>query len=226
MVKLRSRMDLRDGGAARELIASLLAQALGLDVPAPAVVDLVPELADGIMDVDASVAVRTSAGLNFGCQFLAGGWRAWQIHESLQRRQLDAGFDVFAFDALIENPDRSGKDARPTNLLTDGDRLVVIDHEAAFSFLLALFAPAEPWTPDASGYLRDHIFYPSLRAMLVSGERIRASLEALSPESLTAIGDAVPEEWHGAFVPSILEHVKAVAEHANEFVTATKQILR
>jgi hypothetical protein len=58
--------------------------------------------------------------------------------------------NIFAFDALIQNPDR--RSANP-NLFTQGDNIYVYDHETSFSFLVAVVKSAEPWNLEAEQYL-------------------------------------------------------------------------
>ncbi len=49
---------------------------------------------------------------------------------------------IFAFDALIQNPDRRYSNQ---NLLTRGNNIFVYDHELAFSFLEAILPLRHPW---------------------------------------------------------------------------------
>ena len=132
VVKLRANQSTGDGAAMFELVGSLLAQQLGIRVPRPAVVDISPDLAPGIVQHDVRTSVENSAGLNFGSKFLNGGYFAWQPRRKIPINMLGQAFETFAFDALIENPDRSNDNP---NILENGEHMVLLDHELAFSFL-------------------------------------------------------------------------------------------
>ncbi len=84
--------------------------------------------------------VAKSVGLNFGTKYLTG-YRTWPRGQTIPHSLHAAALDLFAFDALIQNPDR-GAD-RP-NLLTGNDRILAIDHDSAFSFIHALGGPGVP----------------------------------------------------------------------------------
>lgn len=55
-----------------------------------------------------------------------------------------AAVTIFAFDALVQNPDRRFNNQ---NLLTRGDDIFVFDHEVAFSFLLDILRLPVIWRP-------------------------------------------------------------------------------
>jgi hypothetical protein len=69
--------------------------------------------------------------------------------------------DIFAFDALVQNPDRRFNNP---NLLVNGDSILIFDHEIAFSFLLDIFPSPSPWRLESQQYLADHVFYRQLKS--------------------------------------------------------------
>ena len=110
-----------------ELVVGLLAQALGLDVPALAAVE-VPE-AFGRMERDPEIQdlLRKSAGTNVGLRYLDGAFNfdplaAGELIDPLWAAR------VAWLDAYTTNPDRS---ARNPNLLIWDRRPWLIDHGAA-----------------------------------------------------------------------------------------------
>ncbi len=58
--------------------------------------------------------------------------------------------EIFAFDALIQNPDR--RMDKP-NILWKGEELYIIDHEKGFSFVYALPASIKPWQVNEISFL-------------------------------------------------------------------------
>jgi len=84
--------------------------------------------------------IRGSVGLNFGTRALSDV-STWPVDKFIPDAMWQEAVDIFAFDALIQNPDR--RFSNP-NLFTRGDSLLIFDHETAFSFLVALFPSATP----------------------------------------------------------------------------------
>jgi hypothetical protein len=162
VVKLRGGME-RSAGPLCELYASLLAVQLGISVPAPAIVLIEEDLAALVEEastdpVQASV-IRNSIGWNFGCRFIPN-LSSWPVDKKIAAAMREDAAKVFAFDALIQNPDR--RFGNP-NLGTSGNELIIFDHESAFSFLLEILPSAEPWRLDSEIYLDNHVFARSLR---------------------------------------------------------------
>src|SRR6185437_5976243 len=87
--------------------------------------------------------------------------------------QMSTAMDVYAFDALIQNIDRRRQNP---NLATQGDEIVLFDHECAFSFLLAIFPSPEPWDLSREAYLAEHVFRVPLQGSN-SLQRVRGSLQ-------------------------------------------------
>ena len=120
---------------------------------------------------------------------------------------------VFAFDALIQNPDRRFDNP---NLGTRGNEIIIFDHESAFSFLLAVFASTEPWRLNTEVYLDDHVFARSLRQERLSND-FTQRLANLSEAALADIASQVPEAWKAEDLPKIEAHLQRIQEHAAEF---------
>src|SRR5438046_747446 len=143
VVKFRGR-EMNEKAQIAELIAALLADDLGLQVPQPAVVDVPTGLEAVISDRELAKMVKDSPGLNFGSGHLGAGFTTWPPGREPYGAQRDQAADVFAFDTLIQNADRR---AVNPNLWARSDRLGIYDHEQAFSFLaLPIIGGApKPW---------------------------------------------------------------------------------
>src|SRR2546428_6403794 len=68
---------------------------------------------------------------------------------------------VYAFDLLVQNPDR--RPEKP-NCAHRGRRFIVYDFEMAFSFLLVIGQKDEPWEAAKHGLGPKHLFHSPLRA--------------------------------------------------------------
>ncbi len=77
------------------------------------------------------------------------GFATWPVDHSIPAAMWQTAVDIFAFDALIQNPDR--RYSNP-NLFTKGDRVYIYDHEMAFSSLLDVLPTPEPWLLSSQQY--------------------------------------------------------------------------
>jgi hypothetical protein len=131
--------------------------------------------------------------------------------------------DTFAFDALIQNPDR--RYSPNPNLLARGDTFFIFDHEMAFSFLLVLFPSTTPWKLDDQPLLTDHVFFRKLKSKPIDLTGFTASLGGLSDGLLKEIVADVPAEWNNDNLPKIERHLRTVRDHAGEFAEEVRRFL-
>src|SRR5664280_487526 len=125
-----------------ELVTAQLADDLGLQAPQAAVVGIPTGFDAIIAEKDLAAMVKSSPGLNFGSVNIGAGFTTWPLGRNLVGAQRDQAADIFAFDTLIQNPDRR---AVNPNLWARSDKLGVYDHEQAFSFLaLPIIGGARP----------------------------------------------------------------------------------
>ena len=218
VVKFGSSCNNGVTGLACELVASLLADELGLSTPAPAVIELTPRLAQSLSAIDANVAqvVSRNVGLNFGSEFLAGGYITWPIGKSIPTSLEGTAAEIFAFDAFIENPDR--RIDKP-NLLWRNDEIFVIDHEMAFSSLYALSSSDNDYNVDGANFdfLILHVFFNQLKEKGISLTRFVGALSALSDEVLEQVTSQVPQEWNSENLQKMMGRLKLMISHSADF---------
>ena len=138
VLKLRGGMEDGITGSLCELLASRLASYFGMAVPAPAIVTIEEEFAKLVASLDSTGTdstkinrMRNSVGPNFGSRLIAGV-NTWPVDKSIPEAMVQAATEVFAFDSLVQDPDRRYNNP---NLLTRGDEIFLIDHEMAFCLL-------------------------------------------------------------------------------------------
>jgi hypothetical protein len=192
VVKLISGAGSTKTGLVCELMASLLARDLDLPIPQPFLVEIDTGFHAGISDVTFAERFRSSVGLNFGSKFLGPGYITWPQERSIPGPLVQDAADIFAFDLMIQNPDRR-KD-KP-NLLCRSDELVIFDHELAFSFLYAIVPDEFPWDGKGIDFAKDHVFYSGLRKRSVEWNRMQGAFEAIDDRRLGAYMDAMPDSW-------------------------------
>ena len=193
VVKLRKHPQILPGGFVAEAMASFLARDLGLPVQQPYRVQISKEFAQTVPDAGLRAIVEQSVGLNFGCAMWGPGHTIWPRDQSLPKAMKRTAMEIFAFDGLIQNPDRRAVNPNCAYL---GDDFLLYDHESAFSNFLALFAKP-PWEPGGLDFLKDHIFRHALRGEALELDRLQGALEALDGGRFQEYVQNVPAEWDG-----------------------------
>jgi hypothetical protein len=105
VVKLRGAIG--ESGLLNELFAARLTGHFGLASPEPALIAMGEVLVDLIANTQPSHAarLRSSVGLNFGTKALSG-FSTWPVDKPIPEAMWQAAVNIFAFDALVQNPDR------------------------------------------------------------------------------------------------------------------------
>ena len=217
VVKLRGGLELRERGLVYELYASMLGSYFGLSCPRPAIVLMEEDLANVVLeglsgDDRKAQIVRDSIGLNFGTQFLVN-LTGWPVDKPVPGPMQTAAIKVYAFDALIQNPDRTFKNP---NLASRNDDLFIFDHEEAFSFLLGIFPSRTPWKLETEVYLKRHVFARALKQVPFDEDFLRR-LGGLSEEVTAYFSEQIPNGWKSNDLPKIESHLALMSEHAAEF---------
>ncbi len=181
-------------GLIRETFGALLAADLGLPVPACYCVALTPDFVASVaMSHPAhGAALATAVPVGFGSTKLPPGFSAWMPQRELPKAMRHAAAEIYAFDLLIQNPDR-----RPDNpnLQSRGEDFAIFDHEMALVTEGILFWKP-PWHPDAlAAAASKHVLYSGLRGKQPDLSRIIGAWEAVDDARLAAYRAALPPEW-------------------------------
>ena len=212
VIKLRGCLEHGTTGLAFELLASQLATYFGIPTPAPAVVALDRRM----IELMAPRAVRTecvraSTGDNFGSAEIRGGAT---VPVDLHVPPAEAG-RMIAFDALIQNPDRRFNNP---NLLLQGDRILALDHELAFSFVFGIAPSPEPWKLTDPYPFDQHVLFRSVKGRVLDLQGFTSKLAGLSPEIIAAMQSELPQEWENQHMAAIARYLAVMSAHAVEFI--------
>ncbi len=214
-----------------ELVTAQLADDLGLQVPQAAVVDIPAGFEGIIPEKDLAAMVKNSPGLNFGSVNLGAGFTTWPPGRNPVGAQRDQAADIFAFDTLIQNPDRR---AVNPNLWARSDKLGVYDHEQAFSFLAVpiLGGAPKPWQaakqPGSFQFLEQHIFYRNLRGGRLNLGIFEEKLGRLTGKQIQGYVDAVPAAWRkeNDFCDQLANYLGEARKHRESLIQFIKHLLR
>jgi len=184
---------------ANELIASRLAEAVGLTVPVTDVVEvtdwLVANTLDMSVELPRGLRERYRPGLQFGSQYV-GGLMPGQVVDYLPEQQLDEVRNLAEFAGMLAIDKWTGNcngrqavfERRPRERKY---RATFIDQGFCFN--------AGEWTfPDSplrGVYARNQVY--ARVTGWQSFEPWLSRIEAMTPATLWGIAEAVPPEWYG-----------------------------
>jgi hypothetical protein len=213
------------------LIAAQLADDLGLQVPRAAVVNVPSDFETIIPEKRLSVMVKNSPGSNFGSVHLGQGFTTWPPGRAPYGAQRDQAVDIFAFDTLIQNPDRR---AENPNLWARSNKLGVYDQEQAFSFLSVpiIGGTPKPWSvanqATSFPFLEQHVFYSSIRGGPLYLGPFKEKLGGLSDKQIQGYIGAVPAGWRkqSDFCDQIAEYLGEARQERENLLNFIKHKLR
>jgi hypothetical protein len=190
---------------ANELIATRLAAAIGLTVPASDVIEvtdwLIEHTSGMYIEMGKGVRIRYEAGLQYGSQFL-GGLMPGQVMDYLPAPQLEDVRNLGEFAGMLCLDKWTGNcngrqavfDRKPRERRY---RATFIDQGFCFN--------AGDWSfPDSTlrGVYPQNNVYRGVRGWR-SFEPWLSQLEELDPGTLWGIAEAVPPEWYGGDLATI-----------------------
>lgn len=227
VTKYSSGCEQKEISLAAEVIGACLAADLGLPILEPFLVELGPDFIASVPDTTHLNKMSQSNFIAFGSKHVTGQYSAWTSGNLISEAMLPDAAAVFAFDGIIQNPDR--RDGNP-NCLVKGDHIRIIDHELAFAHRLILSWKA-PWKLGGLENLEKpglHIFRSGLKGREIDYGPIRNAWSGLSDAQISAYGSAIPPEWAPATnsVASALQLIKDARDNIDACITEIKRVLR
>jgi hypothetical protein len=197
VVKFSAFCDQQVENLAIEAIAACLAGDLKLPIPEPLLVAVPEEWATVVPDEKRRKRILASSRIAFGSKLVTGGYSVWTPDTRISEGMVDTAASVFAFDAIIQNPDRR---AENPNCLVRGESIRIFDHDLAFGHRLVLkWQP--PWTKGGLNWLEPkgrHIFRAQLRRSRIDFDAIEAAWMTVTDNRLAAYQAGLPAEWNAA----------------------------
>jgi len=206
-----------------EHVAAVLGRLLQMPVPQNVIVDVDVRLVNEIPDQSVRDLFLDIPGPHFGSYAKTGGYRIVARDEHITPDMMPQALDIFAFDMLIQNTDRAHRaEYGKPNLLVNGKRFVILDHELAFSFLSLVGPAPEPWLLRNESFARNHFFYRWIRGCKdldsTCFDGFLDRFTALDSATFDAIADTIPPEWRNpANAGKIIAHLNKVHQNADRF---------
>ncbi|MCX2495171.1 hypothetical protein OQX63_16900 [Pedobacter sp. PF22-3] len=226
IVKLNGAERMHKEGRLREILAAFIALELELDVVEPVVVDITDDFVRAQLGQDFYLKTSKSLGFNVGSKYIAK-FITLENDVSLTRQQEEAAQYVFAFDLLIQNNDRNR--LKP-NMITDGNQLIMLDHELAFGFhlVLSFLRNPKPWTfPDVDMvWVNQHCLIKRLKNKHSQLDDFGKKMINLNDAFWVRCRELIPAEWmdEEIFI-SVKNHVDLINVNREEFISNIKLIL-
>src|ERR1044071_215730 len=219
VVKFKAGGRMTDPSAAlREICGAYIAREIGLDVVEPVQIIVSEPFTQSMIGHALWAVCTASMGNNYGSRYVAK-MPSLKPADCLTETQLHIGKKIFAFDAMIMNFDRSN--AKP-NMLTDGEKIVLIDHEVAFAFTMALpwvLPNAQPWILDKADRekMKQHYFWPHLVGRNVTFSEFNDDFASLNEVFWRNLRSRIPPEWSTNQIDRIQPYISEIVNHRAEF---------
>jgi len=226
LVKALALPEIKETNLGFEIIGNMLARRLGVDTPEPVLVHLSPVFVEAHQPVIAGhpsligTGAKLLPGYGAGCEFLSPGFVPIVPGTSLSEGELQQAAHIYAFDLLVQNPDRSFDAGKRPNCANFGQRLIAFDFELAFSFVYLIFNPHKPWEVTKHDIGPKHLFYKQLRAGMHDGKidlhPFVTRLATLDVDDLIQQMHSLPTGW-ARYADKIEVHLKEVIVHLRDF---------
>jgi hypothetical protein len=223
VVKFRNGTRMSINSSCNELVASFIAMELDLYVAEPAIIDIVPEFVDTLIGMDGYKNALNSPGFNFGCKYVEGLFE-FTNNQKLTTGQYFNSQQIFSFDIFISNADRR---VDKQNMLTDGEKILIFDHELAFGFIWDIIKNPIPWliTQTEMSWIKKHYFYSILKGKEHNLDTFVDKLSTLDGNFWGKLYQLIPDEWHGEHLDKIKNNLSLLVENRTHFKEELKRIL-
>ncbi len=223
VVKFKSSPEMTVEASCRELLGSFIAMELGLSVPKPVLINISHDFIQLLKEKPNFDVANNSIGLNFGCVFERGYYEILR-NQHLSDTQKNQVSHIFAFDVFISNADR--RMDKP-NLLTNGNNVMIFDHELAFGFVFDIFKNTNPWIirPQDKDWIQNHFFFPYLKNKFPNFTVFVGQLTLLDDSFWERAFLLIPDEWKTEQLNEIKSYLQALITRKDVFLQALQNVL-
>lgn len=209
---------------ARESVGNALARFGGLKTPDPAVSIVSPVLVENVKHMFQREGKYSNQvqGHGAACRVFRSGQES-ALDDLPMTHPLEA-LRLYIFDMVSGNSDR----VRHNPNCTVGSKgLIVFDFEQCFALDQREIVPSdiEPWRVATGGLGVTHMYHTRLIGANGVRKEVRTMLEKFTDLRLNQILDEIPRTW----IPEaqrIVNHVKIIREHADDFISDVAESLK
>jgi len=219
VVKFKNSGRMSTTSSAFELIGAWMAMELDLPVVEPVLVNVSSDFVEtAIKGRDGYRTAMQSQGINFGCKYLEGYTNIPNSAFSLPAHLLETAKLIYVFDMFIANTDRGHQ--RP-NVISNGSKLLIYDHELAFSFLqiLPFMRNPTPWILNEADrdLYKNHFFFKMLNELKPDLGREVALLDCFNTDFWVKVYKALPPDWINDQILEIESYLTSIVRNRAYF---------
>ena len=225
VAKLSNGPRMTANACCRELICAWIGHELSFNTVEPVVVNISVDFVDTMAGAQGWRNAANSVGLNFGCKYVPG-YMEFVRNQKLNDIQAATAQHIFALDLFIANPDRR---VDKPNMPTNGQDILIFDHELAFSFVMDLpfMRNKTPWQLRSTDreWIENHYFYSYLKRTQIDFSAFVEKFSALDAQFWTRLKQLLPPIWLNEQVDIIQEYLTSIVNHRAEFSAQLTQVL-
>lgn len=219
VLKYRGAERMNQLTSAKELLAAFMATEVGIQTPQPALILVGENFLETLTNHKDYQNIKKGKGINFGSAKIDPN-NTVIYQQQLTFEQQQQALQIFVFDLWIQNADRRFE--KP-NMFFSQDKIFVIDHELAFSFLdVFTFVPQSP--PFLLGDMeinsaKNHFFYTTLHHNKhVDLDAAFQSFDTLNAYFWQRVQQFMPPDWFQALdMKRIENHSNLILENCETF---------
>lgn len=223
VVKFRGAPRMSEEACMRELVASFIAAQMEINVVSPVIVNISQEFVKLLRGSESWNHASKSIGFNYGSKYI-DNYSTILPAQDLSSSQLHDAQAIFAFDVLVQNPDRTkGK----PNMITNGAELVIYDHELAFSFTLALPKNPKPWELQSSdlSWIKKHVLWDKIKGRQFDFNDFSQKLDQFDVCFWKAANHLIPSGWLSGQFEAIKQYFADICIHKATFIQELKTLM-
>lgn len=223
VVKFKGAKRMSPEASMRELLATLIAIQMGIHVATPVIVNVTANFIDLVKDKEGWACAQSSLGLNFGTEYIKNFTNLIPTRE-FSLEQLSYAQLIFPFDVTIHNPDRTNENP---NMLTDGSKIVIYDHELAFSFILNIFPDPDSWKIKETDmwWVSRHVLLPKISGKVFDFAEFSTRFDNLDEDFWNTAKDLIPQEWLTDQFDKIKRHFVEINNNKEAFINELKKLM-
>lgn len=224
VIKFKSGPRMTPESSCREFIAACIGKELNLNVVEPVIINVTEDFVKTLLGKEGYKNALNSLGINFGSKHEPGYWE-FTKNQLLTDKQIKEAQRIFAFDIFISNPDRR---LDKPNMLTNGENVLIFDHELAFDFVLQLFKNKTPWQlrPEDKEWIKRHYFFSILKGNENEFEEFVSEFGKLTPNFWEKLKSIIPKEWQTDQIDEIKDYLTSLISHKESFIEELNQVTK
>ncbi len=226
VVKFRNSGRMSVESSCREMLGAWMALELDISCVEPVMMNITDAFVKTLIGREGYKAALQSIGNNFASVYEACYQIVPLVKFHLNEDFIQQARKIFMFDMLIHNADRG---ARMPNVLSNSEKLLVYDHEMAFSFVnyLSFGKNSAPWEigPSEMEMVKLHYFYGILKEETNDFTQLITLLDRFTDNFWQKTRKWIPPDWQTDDLKIIKEHVTQVVSHKHLFAEQLTLIL-